>query len=837
MSDSVSTKAVSTHTTALPPLRTGGYPGRWIGRFIWDDGEATPYHYHLMARKTFDLPTAPRAAQIKITASDKYMLWVNGQYLGRGPARNARPQWTSYDTYDLATHLHAGLNTLAVLAYHYGCPNAYSSDMRAGLFAELEVTGADGNRQNIATDASWRVRPFDAYRRDVPTVNGWLGIPVEIYEAAKNPDDWMQPGFEDTSWKPAKVLVADYSWENLTLSPWSLLEPRRTAMLCERVAHPAKVVSAFEVLEAPLDLARETDVCARLKGEEHRPLERAKVGNAEGLIRPGTADAMFQSSPAGGGEKEACSPAIILDFGRPLFGFPRLTFEAPAGAVIDITYGNALAGGRVEIDGASKFGDRCIASARRQTWQLFEGRQFRYLQIVVRNAAVPVSVESVSMVCLEYPLPVRGSFACSDPVLTKLWQAGVDTLFLHMEDTVVCDATRERRQYCVQATLETVLYGLYPAWGDRVLVEWLLLQTKRAQLPDGRIVANTGSRGSTGLGMPVTRQAIGTINPLCYPNEQFAYALCVWEHYWQFGDTTLLAEHYPALVRIAEFYEARAEYEGLIYNLPNMNWMDWFSHELRGANFYVNAGYAAMLDALSRMANILDLPRDEEKWKSRAADIRATLRRLHWNEEQGLFTDSVIDGKQSPVFSELTNGIGLLFDVPDAAETRLILGRLADRNAKIIRASPLTIYYVIEGMIKAGADVDALRHLSERFAPVVSNTDVPMIPEGWPEQADTGASKSHIHSSGCGLVQTLSAQVLGIRPTKPGFTEAVFDPRPGTLQWAKGVIPAPLGDIKVEWKRSTADALEAKIEAPEGVKLANAQNTGAGVNTVRIRQG
>jgi hypothetical protein len=85
----------------LPDVTTAqAYPGRWVGGFIWGDGGATPYHYHQMARARFDVPAPPRATQIKITAPDKYLLWVNGQYLGRGPARSARPQWTSYDTYD-----------------------------------------------------------------------------------------------------------------------------------------------------------------------------------------------------------------------------------------------------------------------------------------------------------------------------------------------------------------------------------------------------------------------------------------------------------------------------------------------------------------------------------------------------------------------------------------------------------------------------------------------------------------------------------------------------------------------------------------------------------------
>jgi len=80
-------------------------------------------------------------------------------------------------------------------------------------------------------------------------------------------------------------------------------------------------------------------------------------------------------SPATVGTKENRNPVLIIDFGKPLFGFAHLDFEAPEDAVIDIAYGNAVVNGRVEIDKASKFGDRCIcragpsglANIRRQT--------------------------------------------------------------------------------------------------------------------------------------------------------------------------------------------------------------------------------------------------------------------------------------------------------------------------------------------------------------------------------------------------------------------------------------------------------------------------------------
>ena len=72
---------------------------------------------------------------------------------------------------------------------------------------------------------------------------------------------------------------------------------------------------------------------------------------------------------------------------------------------------------------------------------------------------------------------------------------------------------------------------------------------------------------------------------------------------------------------------------------------------------------------------------------------------------------------------------------------------------------------------------------------------------------------------GSSLNWLLSRYVLGIRPTAPGFAEATFDPCPGSLSWAKGMVPTPHGNIHVQWKRGDDGMIEAEIAAPVGVTV------------------
>ena len=55
---------------------------------------------------------------MKVTADGRYILFVNGVRVGRGPVR-CNPLYQRYDEYDLAPYLHAGRNVFAVLAHVY----------------------------------------------------------------------------------------------------------------------------------------------------------------------------------------------------------------------------------------------------------------------------------------------------------------------------------------------------------------------------------------------------------------------------------------------------------------------------------------------------------------------------------------------------------------------------------------------------------------------------------------------------------------------------------------------------------------------------------------------
>src|SRR5690349_16404591 len=126
------------------------YPGHWTGRWIWLAGQPRPRNFFLMARGRVEVPAGFRSATLAITAANRYVLYLNGRYMGRGPARSGQFQ-KSYDSYDAGAALRPGGNLIAVLAYYYGQDNNYSRDERAGVFAQLDITDAGGRRVSAGT--------------------------------------------------------------------------------------------------------------------------------------------------------------------------------------------------------------------------------------------------------------------------------------------------------------------------------------------------------------------------------------------------------------------------------------------------------------------------------------------------------------------------------------------------------------------------------------------------------------------------------------------------------------------------------------------------------------
>ena len=127
--------SLSTETTT-PSLLQHFPEIRWHGHWIWvpeeqivvgnafaPDTSQRP-EAHGLFRKNFTLDIVPASVPARITADSRYLLFVNGQEVFRGPIRS-QPRRLYYDHFDLAPYLQAGENLIAVYVKYFGTPKSH----------------------------------------------------------------------------------------------------------------------------------------------------------------------------------------------------------------------------------------------------------------------------------------------------------------------------------------------------------------------------------------------------------------------------------------------------------------------------------------------------------------------------------------------------------------------------------------------------------------------------------------------------------------------------------------------------------------------------------------
>ena len=166
-----------------------------------------------MLRKAFRLKGKIRSARLYATAHGLYQLRLNGAQVGDA---QFTPGWTSYNkrlqyqVYDLGGQLRQGDNVLGVTLGDGWYRGHLTWDMRRNVYGhqlavmiQLDIVYADGSRETIASDASWRSATGAILASDV--YNG------ELYDARLERRGWDLPGYNDDDWSGASVLTADMS--------------------------------------------------------------------------------------------------------------------------------------------------------------------------------------------------------------------------------------------------------------------------------------------------------------------------------------------------------------------------------------------------------------------------------------------------------------------------------------------------------------------------------------------------------------------------------------------------------------------------------------------------
>ncbi|HEV8486703.1 MAG TPA: glycoside hydrolase family 78 protein [Blastocatellia bacterium] len=188
-------------------------PSDWSAQWIGDRLPSVENVSATTLRREFKLPASVKRAVVYASALGLYELHINGQRVGDqllAPEFTDYHSHTQYQAYDVTSLLRSGDNVLgAQLAdgwYAGGVGlgralikkprNIYGDHPR--LLAQLEIELADGKKEQIVTNNSWRTTREGPIRA-ADILDG------ETYDARREMAGWDKPGFDDKAWQFADV--------------------------------------------------------------------------------------------------------------------------------------------------------------------------------------------------------------------------------------------------------------------------------------------------------------------------------------------------------------------------------------------------------------------------------------------------------------------------------------------------------------------------------------------------------------------------------------------------------------------------------------------------------
>ena len=203
-------------------LLHGGWNAHWISCPGVSAKAYGVYHF----RKKIDLPKVPSKFIIHVSADNRYQLFVNGNLIGRGPARSSRYNW-NFGTYDIAGYLKTGKNIIAALVWNMAefAPVAQISEQTGFL-----LQGDSTSEEILNTNTSWKVLHDTAYAPCAINMGAVLQSyvvvgPGDEVHAKDYPWGWENSDYNDDNWQAAKILytpvvLSGFGSDNIwTLAP------------------------------------------------------------------------------------------------------------------------------------------------------------------------------------------------------------------------------------------------------------------------------------------------------------------------------------------------------------------------------------------------------------------------------------------------------------------------------------------------------------------------------------------------------------------------------------------------------------------------------------------
>jgi hypothetical protein len=255
---------------------------------------------------------------------------------------------------------------------------------------------------------------------------------------------------------------------------------------------------------------------------------------------------------------------------------------------------------------------------------------------------------------------------------------------------------------------------------------------------------------------------------------------------------------------------------------------------------YYNAQLALALERASRLARWLGRTDDVRRWDARRRALARAFGPAFWDAAAGAFRDTTADPATHP---EDAQAFAILAGLATRRQAESALAYLDAHNRRgygntisdsaawdspavgadvMNRAYPFISYFEVLARYAAREDDSALELIRREWGYMARNGPRSTM---WETIGPYGGGPTDVHKSwdagwSSGAAPALTAYVLGVQPTSPGYATFTVTPHNGNVEWARGAVVTPHGLLKVSWKLVHGRP-RVTVHAPRGTRWTN----------------
>jgi len=621
-------------------------------RAIWPKGllDEKNIHVAFLYRLKPDEDTG-----LNLAASNLYRLFINGTFVGYGPARAAHG-YSRVDTYSLAEW--RGKEIVIAVEVYSANVNTYYTVFEQPFFA-AEIISGDTLLAEAADFTAYHL----TYRVQKTRRFSFQRTFSEIYRMSKDPfallmgitDGYLPVETETVTGN--KLLPRNVNFPKLSKLPGVFIEGGSVTI--DSTVEPWKDRAYLDVDNISY------------KGFLPDELED-DTGDASQFV--------FRVTDRMEKDVMTAQSYCTFDFTRTLTGFFQFDLNVQSKAVVYLLFNEIITDGEFgrvvpAFRGSCSNVIKYILEPGFYHIQNFEANSARFVSVVVTEGAA--AVENFGMVLYENPDAAAYEYDYGDADLNKIVSAAVNTFAQNAVDVLTDCPSRERAGWLCDSYFSSRAEALFTGKNlvERNFLENYAMYEQKPWLPEGMI-------------------------PMCYPADHFKgiyipnwsmwYILELRNYVNRTGDEQMRKISRDKVFGLLEFFKKYENEYGLLENLESWVFIEWSKcndpEYIAGINFPSNMLWAAALDAAAELYCLPELSDKAEK-------MRKTIRELSWNgtffEENAIRDDG---GKllKTGHTTETGQYYAFYFNVADPESDRILFEKM--RTVFGPKRDPETVY-------------------------------------------------------------------------------------------------------------------------------------------------